>query len=203
MNIILLAEAGRAAGEAPPFQVAGKAYQTSMSPVVNTAAQTAPATATPSSDAVANSILGSTMSGYFEMIGYLLLILAGVWLLLWLLRRSGVGMFSPARQVMALESRLSLGPKKWVVVARVHGKRLVLGVTDHTISMLTELPEADPLGLKPAKRKPRSGAVAQSAKGMLQKLASPVQKGESADVRSTDDFEKFYAAAKEHKQAEQ
>lgn len=225
MKGMLLAEAGRVAHEAAPsFQVVGKVHQTAATPAVNVAGQaipvgvsgaSAPASAVSSSDAVAGSILGNTMSGYFEIVGYLLLVLGGVWLLLWLLRRSGVGMFSPERQIMAIESRLSLGPKKWMVVTRVHGKRLVLGVTDHTITKLAELPPVETVAV-PAKAKTAQtnsaglagrasqsgalgrGAMVASAKKALQKTSSSVQKKISGEKAKGDDFEKFYAAAQEH-----
>lgn len=38
---------------------------------------------------------------------------------------------------MRIESRLALGPKKWVVITRYMDKRLVLGVTDQQINLLT------------------------------------------------------------------
>lgn len=204
------------------FQVAGKAHQVAAAPVVTTSEQVA-STAAPVvssgqagvNDAVANSILGSTMSGYFEMMGYLLLVLAGVWLLFWLLRRSGVGFFSPARQSMAVESRLSLGPKKWMIVARVHGKRLVLGVTDHAISLLGELPEdAEEAGGTPQRQKrkgaftlknPLTGKLGQRGKDELQpsrpagqQEAQPPVRGKAASLSADtpfDDFEKIYLSA--------
>lgn len=231
MKNMLLAEAGRVAQEAAPsFQVVGKTHQTAAVPVLNTAqALPAGASAVPgasssaasSGDAVANSILGSTMSGYFEILGYLLLVLGGVWLLLWLLRRGGVGMFSPERQVMAIESRLSLGPKKWMVVTRVHGKRLVLGVTDHTITKLAELPPIEvrrEVTATASQGKNGQSGVISSAKKMLKKHSGQpvhsVQAGQTGqttqasskkntpETASSDDFEKFYAAAKDHEKTE-
>lgn len=224
MKSMLLAQAEQVVQEsAPAFQVVGKTHQTVAAPVLNVAGQTAPAGISASTPAVsgtltqeaaqANSILGPTMSGYFEILGYLLLVLGGVWLLLWLLRRSGVGMFSPERQIMAIESRLSLGPKKWMVVTRVHGKRLVLGVTDHTITKLAELPsvvqESRPSqGSAKGKFQGKNQGKFQ-AKGSASGLASTAQKLFKKDAQSpssvqsgaeqagNDDFEKFYAAAQE------
>ena len=188
---------------APPFRVAGEVYNTAVVPVANSAGQVPSAATSVSNDAVANSILGSTMTGYFEMMGYLLLILAGVWLLLWLLRRGGVGLFSPERQVMAVESRLALGPKKWMIVARVHGRRLVLGVTDHTDDDVAPSPQ----GLLSQK-------TSKTAKKLLGKVASVQKKSPSPQKKSSreisgqslgsgknqlaDDFEKFYEAAQAH-----
>lgn len=81
----------------------------------------------------------SSWSGYFEGLAILFFILAALWLLLRLLRRGKGGFLTGAGAAMRLESRLSLGPKKWVVVARILDKRLVLGVTDQQITLLTEL----------------------------------------------------------------
>lgn len=224
MKSMLLAQAEQLVPEsAPAFQVVGKTHQTVAAPVLNVAGQTVPAGNVASASAMhgtlaqeaaqANSILGPTMSGYFEILGYLLLVLGGVWLLLWVLRRSGVGMFSPERQIMAIESRLSLGPKKWMVVTRVHGKRLVLGVTDHTITKLAELPsvvqESRPSqgsakgksqGKNQGKFQPkRSGSgLASTAQKLFKKDAqSPSSVQSGAEQAGNDDFEKFYAAAQE------
>lgn len=196
---------------APPFRVAGEVYNTAVVPVANSAGQVPSAATSVSNDAVANSILGSTMTGYFEMMGYLLLILAGVWLLLCLLRRGGVGLFSPERQVMAVESRLALGPKKWMIVARVHGRRLVLGVTDHTVSMLAELSDDD---VAPSPQGLLSQKTSKTAKKLLGKVASVQKKSPSPQKKSSreisgqslgsgknqlaDDFEKSYEAAQAH-----
>lgn len=224
MKSMLLAQAERVVPEsAPAFQVVGKTHQTVAAPVLNVAGQAVPVGIPASAPAMsgtlaqdaaqANSILGPTMSGYFEILGYLLLVLGGVWLLLWLLRRSGVGVFSPERQIMAIESRLSLGPKKWMVVTRVHGKRLVLGVTDHTITKLAELPSVDQesrlsqvsgkeksQGKKQGKFQPKGSAsgLASTAQKLFKKNSpSPSSAQSGSEKEGSDDFEKFYAAAQE------
>ncbi len=76
-------------------------------------------------------------SNYFEAIAIFCFLLALLWLFVWLLRkrsdvrsRQGVGLY--------LESRLALGPKKWLVVARFMDKQILLGVTDERISLLSE-----------------------------------------------------------------
>ncbi len=81
----------------------------------------------------------SSWAGYFEALAILFFILAVLWLLVRLMRRGGGGFLTGSGQSMRLESRLSLGPKKWLVVARILDRRLVLGVTDQQITMLTEL----------------------------------------------------------------
>lgn len=79
-------------------------------------------------------------SGYFEALAILCFVLALVWALLWLLkRRGGSGIFASSTPGMRLESRLALGPKKWLMVVRYQDRRLVLGVTDDRINLLAEL----------------------------------------------------------------
>lgn len=71
----------------------------------------------------------------------LLLILAIIFAAYWLLRRYG-GKFGlgPAGRggMLRLMAHLSLGPRKSLVVVRFLNKDLVLGVTDQTITLLTE-----------------------------------------------------------------
>ena len=78
-------------------------------------------------------------SGYFQALALLFGILGLLWFAVWLLRRR-----SDMRIVQGLglriESRLALGPKKWLIVARFLDKRIMLGVTDHQITLLSEHP---------------------------------------------------------------
>lgn len=78
--------------------------------------------------------------GYFQALGLLFLIVAGMFLVLWFLKRKG-GLGVLTRQGdLVFESKMALGPKKSLVVVRFLNKRVLLGVTDHQITMLTELP---------------------------------------------------------------
>ncbi len=76
---------------------------------------------------------------YFQAIGVVFLILAvlagGFYLLKRVGPRAGLGRLS--QSTLRLEGQLSIGPKKSVVVVRFLNKRLVLGVTDTTINLLT------------------------------------------------------------------
>ncbi|WP_300159010.1 flagellar biosynthetic protein FliO [Solidesulfovibrio sp.] len=76
----------------------------------------------------------------------LLLVLAVIYAAYWLLRRFG-GRFGigPAGRggLLRLQAHLSLGPRKSIVVVRFLHKNLVLGVTDHAITLLTEEPADD------------------------------------------------------------
>lgn len=80
---------------------------------------------------------------YFQAIGMLMLLLAALWGGMWLLRRSGKLRFIPSpgdfpRDGLRLEAQLPLGPRKGVMVVRFLNRRLVLGVTDQQITLLTE-----------------------------------------------------------------
>ncbi len=90
----------------------------------------------------------SGWGNYFQAIGILLLILGGLYMGIWALKRFGKltalgGRL--ARSGVAVEGQFHLGPKKSLVVVRFLNKRLLLGVTDHQINLLTEMEaEHDP-----------------------------------------------------------
>ncbi|MFV0421014.1 flagellar biosynthetic protein FliO [Oleidesulfovibrio sp.] len=80
-------------------------------------------------------------TGYIQAIGMLCLLLAALYGILWAVRRFGLAgrgkSFRPGD--MHVEGQLMLGPKRSVMVVRILNRRLVLGVTDHNINLLTEL----------------------------------------------------------------
>ncbi|MDR2488099.1 MAG: flagellar biosynthetic protein FliO [Desulfovibrio sp.] len=78
-------------------------------------------------------------SGYFEALAVVCFSLALLWALLWLIKRHKGNAFSGTLPAMRVESRLALGPKKWIIVVRCLDRRLVLGLTDERISLLTEI----------------------------------------------------------------
>ncbi|MCL1940239.1 MAG: flagellar biosynthetic protein FliO [Desulfovibrionaceae bacterium] len=85
--------------------------------------------------------------GYFEALAILCFLLFGFFSLLWLLKRFSRGglRFGAAGPDLRIESRLALGPKKWVMAVRYLDKRLLLGVTEQNITLLAEMPlPADP-----------------------------------------------------------
>jgi flagellar protein FliO/FliZ len=83
-----------------------------------------------------------------EVAGVLFLILGIILAGFWLLRRygpkTGLGVFQ--RGGLAVEGHLGLGPKRSLVVVRFLNTRLVLGVTESSITLLKEvdLDHADP-----------------------------------------------------------
>ena len=94
--------------------------------------------------AQAASELGQfSWSGYLEGVGVLCLMLALFWLLAWLVRRFGRFNFLPRpgalpRGALVMEAQMPLGPRKGLMVVRFLNKRLLLGVTDQQISLLSE-----------------------------------------------------------------
>jgi flagellar biosynthetic protein FliO len=99
--------------------------------------------APPGSKAASGSLIPNvslSWSGYFEALGILFLILAALWALLWFLKKRGGGIFAAPAPLMRLESRLALGPKKWLYVVRYMDRRLMLGVCDKSISLLADDP---------------------------------------------------------------
>jgi flagellar protein FliO/FliZ len=79
-------------------------------------------------------------SGYFEALALVCFLLALLWLLMRVLvKRGGApGMLTAARG-LHVESRLSLGPKQWILLLRCPDRRLLIGVTDHAVTVLAEL----------------------------------------------------------------
>jgi flagellar protein FliO/FliZ len=84
------------------------------------------------------NLLGSALS----MGAALCLILALIFLGYWLIRRFGPTALGRGRggEAPALLGRLLLGHRQSVAVVRVSGKTLVLGVTEHQVNLLTEVP---------------------------------------------------------------
>ncbi len=94
------------------------------------------------------SSLGRTDSlfswgGYFQALAVLFLIVGLLWLVLWYVKRKGGFKILTMQGDLTLESRMALGPKKSLIVVRFLNKRVLLGVTDQQITMLTELPTDD------------------------------------------------------------
>ena len=82
-------------------------------------------------------------SGYVQAIGVLFLLLAALWLVVWLMRRYGKFNFLPRpdalpRDALVMEAQMPLGPRKGLMVVRFLNRRLLLGVTDQQITLLTE-----------------------------------------------------------------
>lgn len=82
-------------------------------------------------------------SGYFQALGFLCLLLAILWLAVWLIRRYGRFNFLPRpgalpKDALVMEAQMPIGPKKGLMVVRFMDRRLLLGVTERQITLLTE-----------------------------------------------------------------
>lgn len=84
---------------------------------------------------------GDMTGALFQVAGVLFLLLALMFLGFWVLRRfgkrMGLGVFGSGD--LRIEGTMSLGPKKSIVVVRFLNKRMVLGVTDASINLLTQV----------------------------------------------------------------
>lgn len=81
--------------------------------------------------------LSLSWGGYFQALAILCFALAALWILLWFIRRAGnTGIGSSPS--MRIESRLALGPKNWLYVVRCRDKRMILGVSEKNISLISE-----------------------------------------------------------------
>lgn len=81
--------------------------------------------------------------------GYLFLLLGVIFLAYWLLKRFGVpgALTGSGPNGPKLVNRLMLGNRQSVTVIRYRDKDLLLGVTEHTVTLLAEeeaAPEAEP-----------------------------------------------------------
>lgn len=84
-----------------------------------------------------------TWGNYFKAIGIMLLLLVLFWYVLKMVRKVGNGRFLPGQKLlprdsMYLEGQLPLGQGKSILIVRVLNERLVLGVTEKNINLLTK-----------------------------------------------------------------
>lgn len=122
-------------------QVLEKAVETASDKAFQSAADVGVNIATPAAQAAADSAF--SWSGYIQAMGILCLLLAALWCAVWLVRRYGKFNFLPRpgalpRDALVMEAQMPLGPKKGLMVVRFLNRRLLLGVTEHQISLLTE-----------------------------------------------------------------
>ena len=142
------------AASAPASVVNQAAGQTVNGLVQTSAAPAAQAGTAAGNGGFVSSVMDSAQVGgwsqYFEAIAILCFVIATLWLVLWLIKRRSPH-FGGGSAAMRIESRLALGPKKWVVITRYKDKRLVLGVTDQQINLLTTLDVPEDEDGKPLK----------------------------------------------------
>jgi flagellar protein FliO/FliZ len=97
-------------------------------------------------------------SGYFEALALICFLLALLWLFTrFLVKRGGAPGLLASGRGLYVESRLSLGPKKWILLLHCLDRRLLIGVTDHAVTLLTELETEDAPAPEPSGRTGKSG----------------------------------------------
>ncbi len=89
---------------------------------------------------------------YFQAVGTMLFLLLVLWYVLKIVRKYGNGRFLPAQKLlpkdsMYIEGQLSLGPNKCITIVKVLDKRLVIGVTEKNITLLTEMVDNEEFNL--------------------------------------------------------
>ena len=75
-----------------------------------------------------------------------LVVLALVGALAWLARRGAFGALAKANRAISVETAVPLGERRQLVIVAVEGRRLLLGLTQTQISMVTELAAPKPNG---------------------------------------------------------
>jgi flagellar protein FliO/FliZ len=73
-----------------------------------------------------------------------LIVLGLVAVLAWLLRRGSLGAFAGRGGAINVETAVALGERRSLVIVSVEGRRLLLGLTPTTMSLVTELHAAPP-----------------------------------------------------------
>lgn len=117
----------------------GTAAETANQIAGQTAGQSAGHTLGEAASSLGQSDALISWANYFQALAILFLIVALLAFLLWFLKRKGGIKLLTKQGDLTLESRLPLGPKKSLVVVRFLNKKVLLGVTDQQITMLTEL----------------------------------------------------------------
>jgi flagellar biosynthetic protein FliO len=113
----------------------------------------------------------SLVSAIAKVLGALAVVVALMFLLLFTLKKLGLGngMAKSGSNIKIIETRM-IAPKKYIAIAQIAGKQVALGITDHNISLLTDL---DDQLISPVNEK---SAGSDSFAGVLQKAASYLKK---------------------------
>lgn len=114
-------------------------YTTAVLPETSFSEQTSGSTV----EAVRITEAAFSWNGYFMALGFMFLLLGLLWFALRFLKKSGGLRFFAGDSGMQVESRCALGAKKHLLMVNYLGKRLLLGVTEHHISLLGEYPPDD------------------------------------------------------------
>ena len=69
----------------------------------------------------------------------IVIVLGLVGALAWLLRSGYLGRLAPRNPIVGVETAISLGERRQLVIVAVEGRRLLLGVTSAQVTLVTEL----------------------------------------------------------------
>jgi flagellar protein FliO/FliZ len=79
-----------------------------------------------------------------------LIVLALVAALAWLVRRGPLARLAAGSRPVAVETAIPLGERRSLVIVSVEGRRLLLGLTSSSISLVTELRSGAPVATDPS-----------------------------------------------------
>jgi flagellar protein FliO/FliZ len=127
-----------------PSRGADSAASPAMPAVIPSASAAVSANATGTPSALPD--INLSWGGYFQALAIVCFCLALLWAVLWLLkRRGGFSLSGASAPGLKVENRLALGPNKWILVVRYQERRLIVGVTDKSIRLLSEMGPDDPV----------------------------------------------------------
>lgn len=100
--------------------------------------ETMQSTAQIASEGAAQVVPVYSWNGYFMGLAFMFIMLGLLWFGARFIKQKGGLRFLGQTPSLNVESRLSIGQRKHILVLCYQGKRLLLGVTDHHISLLAE-----------------------------------------------------------------
>ena len=77
------------------------------------------------------------------------IVLCLVGALAWLLRSGHLARFAPKNAIVGVETAVSLGERRQLVIVAVEGRRLLLGVTSAQVTLVTELAAREKEAVRP------------------------------------------------------
>lgn len=122
-------------------QALGKAVDVVSDKAFQDAAEVGTNIVTPAAQQMSQATF--SWGGYLQALGIMCVLLAALWFAVWAIRRWGKFNFLPRpgslpRDSLIMEAQMPLGPRKGLMVVRFMNRRLLLGVTEHQISLLVE-----------------------------------------------------------------
>ncbi len=85
----------------------------------------------------------------FQSFAAVLIVLALVGVLAWLARRGSLGALGRKGRIIEIETAVPLGERRSLVIVAIEGRRLLLGLTPGSVSMVAELGRAPVAAVTP------------------------------------------------------